>query len=175
MGISSKKTSSKTTTNQNTTMNTQPTNPTFVTQGIEGLAGKIGDVFGQVGSNIVAGPNPLQTLAGNAAGALGNVGGYGGGGGPQGMAAMGGPVSGVRPNWGSLQGILPYVAGSGKVPSDGGSAGTFPLQGGGLFGNNRPTKAAASRPIRSISSSSRLTMARLRLASVKEAHVSEAR
>src|SRR5574343_907298 len=68
MGLSTKKT--KSTTNQNTTATTTPINPTFVSEGIEGLAGKIGSTFnGLAPKSLVAPANPLQTMAGaNAAG-----------------------------------------------------------------------------------------------------------
>jgi hypothetical protein len=66
MGVSTKK--SKTTTNQNTTMNTTPTNPEWVTTGIQGLAGDIGKTFDGIDpKTLVGGANPLQTLAGNTA------------------------------------------------------------------------------------------------------------
>lgn len=69
MGLSSKKSSSKT--NQQTSMTTTPTNPAFVTQGIEGLAGKIGDTFKSLDPySLVAGPDPLQTQAAGLAAGL---------------------------------------------------------------------------------------------------------
>jgi len=70
MGLSSKK--SKSTTNQNTTMNVTPTNAPFVSQGIEGLAGKITDTFKNLDPySLVAGPDPLQTQAAGMAAGLG--------------------------------------------------------------------------------------------------------
>jgi hypothetical protein len=71
MGLSTKKQSSTETTNQNTTMNTTPTNPEWVTQGISGLADKINSTFGGLDpSKLVAPANPLQNLAGTTAGGL---------------------------------------------------------------------------------------------------------
>lgn len=74
MGISSKKSKSTSTTNQNTTATMTPTNPTWVSQGIEGLAGKIGSTFQNLDPySLVAGPNPLQTQAEGMAAGLGNL------------------------------------------------------------------------------------------------------
>lgn len=80
MGLSTKRTTSDTTsnstTNQNTTINQNttgtraPVNPAFVTSGIEGLAGKIGQVFGADPTSFVAGADPLQMLAAGNAGRL---------------------------------------------------------------------------------------------------------
>jgi hypothetical protein len=71
MGLSSKKTSSTSTTNQNTTMNTTPVNPGWVTDSISGLSGKIGDYFNNLDPNsLVAGPHVLQTDAAMTAGGL---------------------------------------------------------------------------------------------------------
>src|ERR1043165_6598099 len=73
MGLSTKKQTQKT--NQNTTMSTQPTNPTFVTQGIEDLSGRIRDTFAGIDpSKWTLGSNPLQTQAAGLAAGLGDAG-----------------------------------------------------------------------------------------------------
>lgn len=119
MGLSTKKTSSKT--NQNTSMTTTPNNPTFVTEGIEGLAGKIKDVFGGLDpSKMVAGANPLQTQASGIAAGLGQFTGYN----PMTRQSTGTGIGGALSGMGG---------GAGKAP--GGFAGTSPteddFQGGG--------------------------------------------
>jgi hypothetical protein len=49
-------------------MNTTPTNPEWVTTGIQGLAGDIGKTFDGIDpKTLVGGANPLQTLAGDTA------------------------------------------------------------------------------------------------------------
>jgi hypothetical protein len=74
MGLSTKKQSSTETTNQNTTMNTTPVNPEWVTNSISGLSGKIGDFFNGLDPySLVTGPNTnLQQAGQNAAGLTGS-------------------------------------------------------------------------------------------------------
>jgi hypothetical protein len=72
MGISSKK--SKTTTNQTTSgttsMTQTPTNPEWVTSGLQGLGGQISDLSKLDPYSLVAGPDKLQTQAGQGASGL---------------------------------------------------------------------------------------------------------
>jgi hypothetical protein len=72
MGISSKK--SKTTTNQTTSgttsMTQTPTNPEWVTSGLQGLGGQISDLSKLDPYSLVAGPDALQTQAGQGASGL---------------------------------------------------------------------------------------------------------
>lgn len=73
MGISSKKTTTKT--NQNTTANITPTNPDWVTNSVQGLTGKVNDTFRKLDPySLVAGPNELQTQAGEGAAGLATTG-----------------------------------------------------------------------------------------------------
>lgn len=78
MGMSTKKQTSNSTVSQNTSINQNttgtrtPVNPGYVTSGIEGLAGKIGQVFSANPTSFVAGLDPLQQQsAQNAANVLG--------------------------------------------------------------------------------------------------------
>lgn len=66
-----KRSTKTTTTNQTQNLVTSPTNPEFVTSGIEGLAGKIGDFFGKFDpASLAPGPTGLQTQAATSAGGL---------------------------------------------------------------------------------------------------------
>lgn len=69
MGISTKK--NKTTTNQNTTATLTPTNPTFSTDAVGGLAGRTEDTFKTLDPySLVPNADPLQTQAGQGAAGL---------------------------------------------------------------------------------------------------------
>jgi hypothetical protein len=99
MGISSKK--SKTSTTQNTSMTSTPTNPEWVTSGLGALGGRISSTFaGLDPSSLVPGADPLQTQAAQGAAGLGQFGGYGGGS----AAAMGPKRAAMMANGGSSGG-----------------------------------------------------------------------
>lgn len=61
----------KTTTSQTTNSTMTPTNPEWVTQGAQGLAGKISDLGNMDPYSLVAGADPLQTQAAQGAAQLG--------------------------------------------------------------------------------------------------------
>lgn len=70
MGLSSKKTASKT--NQTTTANVTPTNPQFTTDAIGGIAGRAEDYFKTLDPySLVPGADPLTARAANSAAGLG--------------------------------------------------------------------------------------------------------
>lgn len=72
MGLSSKKSKSTSTVNQNTTMNTTPTNPDWVVGGVQDATGRVNDFFRKLDPySLVAGADPLQTQAAGSAAGLG--------------------------------------------------------------------------------------------------------
>lgn len=72
MGLSNKTTKTTQTQNQNTTMNTMPVNPSWVTGGLESLGTRLSDTFKSFDpSKLTPGPNPLQTQAAGLASGLG--------------------------------------------------------------------------------------------------------
>lgn len=106
MGLFSKKT--KTTTNQNTSMTTNPLNPQWVTDTFSGLNDKINTTFnGLDPTKMVAGPNALQTQAAGSAGALGTPSQYGQAGDIFGKVAAAGPQSMTAAS--SLDGLEKYM------------------------------------------------------------------
>lgn len=136
MGISSKKSSSKT--KQTTTMTSTPTNPGFTTDLIGGLAGKIGKTFDAIDPySLVTGANPLQQQAAASAANLG----FGGGNMPMapknptdGKGKMAGGFAGTSPAEGRVGGGFDPYAASMKTLQDVSRAGPQSVDGVSIAG-----------------------------------------